>query len=59
MASKYWIRNDEGELIEFNPYSIPTGKGAHQINMRTTWSGTTKIEFSETTMDESIKRMNK
>jgi len=28
------------------------------VNMRTTWSGTTKVEFSTTTIDESIKRMN-
>jgi len=37
------------------------GSGAKisdHINMRTTWSGTTKIEFSETTMDEDIKKRN-
>ena len=28
------------------------------VNMRTTWSGTTKVEFNKTTMDESIKKMN-
>ena len=28
------------------------------INMRTTWSGTTKIEFSNTTMEEDIARRN-
>ena len=28
------------------------------VNMRTTWSGTTQVEFTETTVDESIKRMN-
>ena len=28
------------------------------INMRKTWSGTTKIEFSNTTIDEDIKRRN-
>ena len=28
------------------------------VNMRTTWSGTTKVEFNQTTMDESIKKMN-
>ena len=30
----------------------------HQINMRTTWSGTTKVEFNTITMDESIRNMN-
>ena len=30
----------------------------NHVNMRTTWSGQTKIEFNTTTIDESIKRMN-
>ena len=30
-----------------------------EINMRTTWSGQTKVEFSQTTMGESINKMNK
>ena len=28
------------------------------VNMRTTWSGTTKIEFSNTTMEEDIANRN-
>ena len=28
------------------------------VNMRTTWSGTTKVEFSSTTMDEDIAQRN-
>ena len=28
------------------------------INMRKTWSGTTKVEFSQTTIDEDIKQRN-
>ena len=28
------------------------------VNMRTTWSKTTQVEFNQTTMDESIKKMN-
>ena len=28
------------------------------VNMRTTWSGTTKVEFSETTMDQDIAERN-
>ena len=28
------------------------------INMRTTWSGQTKVEFSQTTMDEDIAERN-
>ena len=27
------------------------------VNMRTTWSGTTKVEFNQTTMEKSINDM--
>ena len=33
-------------------------KASHYINMRNTLSGTTKMEFNTTTVDESVKRMN-
>ena len=29
------------------------------INMRTTWSGQTKVEFTQTTMSEDIAKRNK
>jgi hypothetical protein len=35
-----------------------TGKISDHINMRTTWSGQTKVEFNQTTMDEDIKQRN-
>ena len=28
------------------------------VNMRTTWSGQTQVEFSQTTIDEDIKQRN-
>ena len=61
MASRYWKRNEDGELVEFFPNKFNWDEGSvnNHINMRKTWSGTTKIEFNTTTMDESIKRMNK
>ena len=37
------------------------GSGAKisdHINMRNTWSGTTKVEFSQTTIDEDIAERN-
>jgi hypothetical protein len=34
-------------------------KTSNFINMRTTWSGTTKVEFSQTTMDKDIEQRNK
>ena len=33
-------------------------KISDHINMRKTLSGTTKMEFNTTTVDESVKRMN-
>tara|TARA_Y100000593_G_C4288588_1_gene326989 strand:+ start:408 stop:614 length:207 start_codon:yes stop_codon:yes gene_type:complete len=36
-----------------------SAKISDHINMRTTWSSTTKIEFSESTVDKSIAAMNK
>ena len=33
-----------------------SGKISDHINMRKTWSGTTKVEFSQTTIDEDIKQ---
>ena len=30
----------------------------NHVNMRKTWSGTTKVEFSNTTMEEDIARRN-
>ena len=33
-------------------------KPSHQINMRNTWSGQTKVEFSQTTIGEDIKQRN-
>ena len=34
-------------------------KASNHINMRKTWSGTTKIEFSTTTMEQDIADRNK
>ena len=33
-------------------------KTSNHVNMRTTWSGQTKVEFNQTTMDEDIKQRN-
>tara|TARA_Y100001951_G_C11057617_1_gene139056 strand:+ start:163 stop:366 length:204 start_codon:yes stop_codon:yes gene_type:complete len=35
-----------------------SGSISDYINMRNTWSGTTKLEFSQTTIDEDIKQRN-
>ena len=36
-----------------------SGNISDYINMRTTWSGQTKVEFSQTTIDEDIKERNR
>tara|TARA_R110002020_G_scaffold204652_1_gene408940 strand:+ start:700 stop:906 length:207 start_codon:yes stop_codon:yes gene_type:complete len=33
-------------------------KTSNHVNMRTTWSGQTKVEFSQTTMDQDIANRN-
>ena len=35
------------------------GKISNHINMRTTWSGQTQVEFSQTTMDADIADRNR
>ena len=35
------------------------GKVSNHINMRTTWSGQTQVEFSQTTMDKDIANRNR
>ena len=57
-----------GGKVEALPNKIPecscgkifgiTGKVSDHINMRTTWSSQTKVEFSQTTMDADIAERN-
>ena len=56
-----WERNEEGKLVPYKPKKFDFSNGAisNHINMRKTWSGQTKVEFSQTTMDEDIKARNK
>ena len=55
-----WERNEDGELVPYKPKKFDFSDGAinNHINMRKTWSGQTKVEFSQTTMDEDIKARN-
>ena len=39
-------------------YIKERGKASDHVNMRNTLSGTTKMEFSGTTVEDSIKEMN-
>ena len=60
MARIRWERNEEGKLVPVDPkkFSFKDGSINNHINMRTTWSGHTQVEFSQTTMDEDIKARN-
>ena len=60
MARRYWKQDENGKLVEFFPgksnfADAPIG---NYINMRKTWSGQTKVEFSQTTMDQDIADRN-
>ena len=62
----YWCGVCE-KLVDIDMKSIPECKWGHvfgasvnisdYINMRKTWSGQTKVEFSQTTVAESVKKM--
>tara|TARA_R110002073_G_scaffold108157_3_gene242998 strand:+ start:647 stop:841 length:195 start_codon:yes stop_codon:yes gene_type:complete len=56
-----WGKNEKGELVPITPKKFDFSQGSinNYINMRKTLSGTTKVEFSETTVDESIAKMNR
>ena len=60
MPRKIFIYDkDKREWVEAKtPPSRPNNTKDH-INMRTTWSGQTKVEFNQTTMDEDIAQRNK
>ena len=40
-------------------FKTSSGKMSNYINMRKTWSGQTKVEFSTTTMDQDIADRNR
>jgi len=60
MARIRWERNEDGELVPYKPKKHKFSDGAvnNHINMRKTWSGQTKVEFSQTTMDQDIADRN-
>ena len=52
---KYDDKKKKVVEVQSVPKDYPIG---NYINMHTTWSKTTKVEFSNQTMDESINEMN-
>ena len=52
------IQNVVGECKCGKLFGVGNSKVSDGINMRTTWSGQTQVEFSQTTIDEDIKQRN-
>ena len=49
---------EKGKVIELSKIPIPSDNTRNYINMRTTWSGQTQVEFSQTTIDQDIADRN-
>tara|TARA_R110002020_G_scaffold21649_2_gene73569 strand:+ start:3006 stop:3209 length:204 start_codon:yes stop_codon:yes gene_type:complete len=57
-GNKVNIKGTEMKECDCGKLFGKTGSISDHINMRKTWSGTTKVEFSTTTMDESIRKIS-
>ena len=49
---------EKGKVVELSKIPISTDDTRNHVNMRTTWSGQTKVEFSQTTIDQDIADRN-
>lgn len=59
MSRKIFIYDkNKKEWVEANKEPSKFDDTRNHVNMRTTWSGTTKVEFSQTTMDQDIANRN-
>ena len=59
MSRKIYVYNkDEGKWVEANKAPSKFDDTRNHVNMRTTWSSQTKVEFSQTTMDQDIADRN-
>lgn len=54
----FMFNKDEGKVVEVKDTPIQFDDTRNHVNMRTTWSSQTKVEFSQTTMDEDIAQRN-
>ena len=52
------VPSDEAKQCECGKVFGTSGKISNYINMRNTWSGTTQVEFSQTTIDQDIADRN-
>jgi hypothetical protein len=59
VPSRIFIYDKEkSKVVEVDKVPIRTDDTRNYVNMRKTWSGQTKVEFSQITMDEDIARRN-
>tara|TARA_R100000458_G_C8243775_1_gene222193 strand:- start:125 stop:313 length:189 start_codon:yes stop_codon:yes gene_type:complete len=49
--------NDKGKVVEVKKEPPKPNNTKDHVNMRTTWSSQTKVEFNAITMEESFKSM--
>ena len=50
---------DKGKVVEAKCAPINLNNTKDHVNMRTTWSGQTQVEFSQTTIDQDIADRNR
>ena len=49
---------EKGKVVELKEAPSNFNNTKDHVNMRTTWSGQTQVEFSQTTIDEDIAQRN-
>ena len=59
MPWKIFIYDEsKGKVVEAKHPPLKHNNTKDHVNMRTTWSNQTKVEFSQTTMDQDIADRN-
>ena len=49
---------EKGKVVELKQAPVNIDDTRNDVNMRTTWSSQTQVEFSQTTIDEDIAQRN-
>ena len=49
---------EKGKVVQIKHPPLKHNNTKDYVNMRRTWSGQTKVEFSQTTIDEDIAKRN-
>tara|TARA_R100001129_G_scaffold130254_1_gene92141 strand:- start:2252 stop:2431 length:180 start_codon:yes stop_codon:yes gene_type:complete len=52
------FNKDDGKVVEVKETPQKFDDTRNHVNMRTTWSGQTQVEFSQTTIDQDIANRN-